>query len=288
MNTTYKNIKSIILGSALALFLSTAVTGLALANGGFIKLSTYYAMPEQDVQVQGENFPPNENVSVTLGAASQNTQSNAGGIFSSGNFKIPYSAAQSTVEVKAETQNETAKTSLVVGGFYPNVTPNAWYVVRGGKVWFAGQGFAPNEKVKVKANGQDWGEVESNSSGSFSSPEYALPYQGGQVTFAFIGVSSNASSSRTVHVAGNQPHIVLSTYYAPGGSRVVVTGHDFGSGEAVNLNFEGLNFGSPIANSAGKFTHVITVPSSSGKKNIQAQGLTTNLSANAIFTIASF
>lgn len=284
----YFKLKNSMLGGFLALFLSVAVTGTALANSGFIRLSNYFAEPNSQVKVSGENFGANQNLNVSMDGQNQNVETSASGSFNEVKFNVPFSSQNSKLEIKAEGGGQTAKAFLSVGGYYPNVTPSAWYVVRGGSVNFSGQGFAPNETIKVKANGEDRGEVESNSSGSFASPEYALPYQGGPVKFTFSGQLSKAVSSRTITMASNQPHIVLSTYYAPGGSKVVVTGHDFGSGEAVNINFEGLNFGSPIADSLGKFTYEITIPSSSGKKNIQAQGLTTNLKANAVFTISTF
>ncbi len=219
---------------------------------------------------------------------SQNVETSVSGSFNDVKFDVPFSSQNSELEIKAEGGGQTAKAFLSVGGYYPNVTPSAWYVVRGGSVNFSGQGFAPNETVKVKANGEDRGEVVSNSNGKFTSPNYSLPFVGGAVSFSFTGVLSQKTSERTVHVAKNQPHVILNSYYLPGGSNAEIKGYDFGANESISIFLEGVKSGVVSTNQEGYFSTVISLPiSGAGKKTIMASGVFSGLSSSAIVTTSN-
>lgn len=278
--------KSIFIGLGVLGFI---LSGFSVAVAApYMNLSSYYIYPGQNFGVMGGGFAANSFINLGFLGENKNTLANTEGDFGGVEFTVPYNAVNSTVEVAANSSSQSVVSKITIAGFYPNVTPNSWYFPRGGKVSFTGVGFAPNEKIIVMANGQNRGELDSNNSGFFSSTDFDLPYQGGAVEFTFTGEKSKASSSRTVTVASNQPHVVFNTYYAGPGSKVTVTGHDFGAGEAVNLNFEGLNFGSPIANANGYFSHEITIPNQVGQKSLVATGLVSGLKASADFTISGF
>ncbi len=87
----------------------------------------------------------------------------------------------------------------------------------------------------------------------------------------------------------SSPQITLTPSSGPPGTLVAVNGTGYGSKENVAISFAGNVLGHVLTDITGVFSTQITIPTSapSGKQIVQATGLRTHVSAQAVFTVTT-
>ena len=261
MNTNiFKKSKKIFLGFT-ALVMAAAIAGPALADWNYITLSSYYVLPGQSITVSGAGFAANEAINISLANNSVSTTANSQGVFTGPAITVPNSAIGSNVTVTAQgNAGHTSTASLVIGTYYPHVTPSSYFVNRGSTVSFSGIHFGPNEAISIMLGGSQIGTATTTPDGSFSTAPFVVTYAAGDQTFTFTGQTTHTSDTATVKVSGTHPVITLSTYYAPAGTPITINGQFFGTSEKINLNFGGTDLGTITTTAAGTFSFQTTVP----------------------------
>ncbi len=159
---------------------------------------------------------PNELVTLSIGAHTKTITTNALGQFTSGPFLISFNDSNGALSISAEgVWGDSGTANLVVGTFYPQITPSNYYVMPGGQISFTGINFAPHEKVLAKVNGTSFATLTADTYGNIISSSFSAGYVPGQYTYTFTGEKSGTSSSRVVMVASFNPYFSLSQYYDP-------------------------------------------------------------------------
>lgn len=172
------------------------------------------------------------------------------------------------------------------GWDYVFVQPDAYYKIQGSSIQFTGSHFMPGETVTISLPHTTVSTATADSSGNFTSSWITVPYNIGQRVFTFTGNQSQIPFPVYVQVGSGSPWIELSSYYAPAGSSVTISGHQFGGNENVNVMWSGANVGTAHTDSNGNFTFTTNVPSSSASQTtISASGAETNLSASQPFSL---
>lgn len=263
----------------------------ALADSHYIILSNYYALPGQTIKVTGNGFTPTETINVSLAGMEKVATADLAGSFTTTAFVIPFSAINSTQTVSATgSLGHSSSANLVVGTFYPNVTPSSWYVAPGGNINFSGVGFAPNEDVAIIGMGKSI-IATTGGNGNFNSSNISIPYAPpGDHTFTFTGKTSGVVRNITVSIANEPAYLVLNNYVGSSGTPLQINGSAFGVAEDVNVAYQGIPLGSIAATNTGQFsfnTQVIT-SDALGPKTIIAVGTQTGKTAQAIFTLSNY
>jgi len=144
----------------------------------------------------------------------------------------------------------------------------------------------PGELVRV--GGAASAEVRADSAGSIITPAFIVPHGSGEWrTYALSGASSGASVSVTIRVAVAPAYLLLSTYYAPAGTALVLTGRQFGAHELVEFQMGDRVLGAARANAEGSAMLAAHVPSgAAGDVSVSARGLSTGKRASAHFVRA--
>ncbi len=173
------------------------------------------------------------------------------------------------------------------GWYYVFVRPDAYYKIQGSPIRFSGTHFMPGERVAISADGMNTRTVVADSSGSFTTSRMIVPYGVGMRTYTFTGASSRTAFPVEITVGSGNPWIVLSNYYAPAGTAITVSGHQFGGNENVRVAFGGVDRGSAMTDQEGNFSLVISVPSGSpSQSTITATGEVTHMSTSQPFSVA--
>lgn len=161
----------------------------ALADGQYVQLSQYYALPGQTVRAMGGNFAAGELVVVTLDGQTQTVTTQAQGTFETAAFSIPFGRGEYDLRLEARGERTGVATAHVrVGTFYPVITPSMWYVQPGSMVQFRGSGFAPGERVEVVRAGQVLETATADAQGQLTTQSSMIPYRaGGALEYAFTG-----------------------------------------------------------------------------------------------------
>lgn len=178
-------------------------------------------------------------------------------------------------------------TGATLGQYYVFVSPDNYYKLRGDQVTFYGNHFSPNEVVNVLVNGIKIDTVVTNAYGNFISKSYQVTFTDAKIPYTFVGTRSGLSFTSTITVSGGGAWITLSSYYAPAGSSIVVSGHNFAKNETVNVWFEGIYQGGIVADSSGDFNKIITITTrGAGDKSVRALGLRSGIMATQSFSQA--
>jgi hypothetical protein len=136
-------------------------TGYQFINGFYPwgEASSYYVLPNAPLGFKGRHFAPYEPVKLFDGNNNLITTFTADG---GGNFDtvstiptIPWDWYSSNRTYHMEGQMTGAKSSLevVIGHFWPNITPKSYYVPFNYTMEVKGENFAPNEQVDLYLNG---------------------------------------------------------------------------------------------------------------------------------------
>ncbi len=249
--------------------------------------STWYTTPGTTVTFTGSGFSGNETVNIQLNNANVGTATtNANGGFTSEAITIPYNASSAHFTFNGQSSHANASIDISLAGFIHQVEPSTWYTPAGSNVTFTGSGFANGETITITLNNNEVGTVTVNGEGGFTTNAIIIPYGTNAANFKFVGSSSGANVSIPITIAELSAAVVLSTYYANGGSPLTVTGMGFGSNENVAITFGGQNLGTATANGNGDFTLETTVPYlTAGDKSVQAKGENSNAIATTNFTM---
>lgn len=192
----------------------------------------------------------------------------------------------STDSTSSSNSTTTQTTSSPAGWDYVFVQPDAYYKIQGSTVTFSGSHFAPHETVTIMSGNTQIGTVVADASGDFTTGAFTVPYNLGQQAFSFLGNQSQLSFPVQISVGSGSPWIGLSSYYAPVGSTVTISGHQFGGNENVTLSWGGISVGTAHTDAQGNFSFTTTIPStSSSQTTISATGVQTNLTTSQPFSL---
>lgn len=242
---------------------ATAETDITIA--GFMpqmELSTYYAMPGEEIFVSGSGFAPDELITVSMNGASTTITANPNGEFLTANaFIAPLSGTTLHFEAIGEHSNTLVQTDITLAPLYPMIAPDTWYLPSGGTIHFSGSGFGANEVVTAKKGIAILGTVQTDGTGSFENFTVVTEFGNTrEVVYSFTGNESGASVSAPITVAGLQPYIALDNYYVLPGTSITVTGAGFSPNESVSITLGTAN-GVGSADSNGMLTETtLTVP----------------------------
>lgn len=247
-------------------------------------------IPGQTIYVSGGGFQANEKMNVYFQTTKNgviSTTTDTTGAFtvqltlpSTYNPSATYSihAVSSDGSEHAEVKFVFNKLSFAVNGFPYYNQP----------ITFVGSNFAIGETVNIIWNYQQPDQytiasVQADYAGSFNIflPAPSTPGQS-TVTVAAIGATSKLTATSTIQI---YPTIDLSPTTAVAGTKVTVSGGNFGATETINLLFNGTAIATATSKSDGTFTTSFKIPPVSGAGNItvQATGATSGISATTTF-----
>jgi hypothetical protein len=171
----------------------------------YIILSSYYRLPNQTFTVSGRGFGVNEDVHVSFAGQTVAVTANNVGEFTAANISVPFSVINSnqTVTAHGVTSGLHKSATLVVGTFYPFVSPSAYFFLPGQNISFNGIRFAPGEQVAMRRGGENIGTFTADGSGSFSTGSALVPSFPGNYTYTFTGSLTGLVS--TVNIIVGQP-----------------------------------------------------------------------------------
>lgn len=168
--------------------------------------SAWYILPGQPLSFSGAGFAPHEMIRIQnqAGSAVLSAQASGSGSFSSPLLTVPFGWQGSvrSFTVKGVSSGATATPNpirIVVGTFYPQITPSGWWVPHGESMHVSGTGFAPNEHVRLRVNGSIAGEARADGNGNVRIDMQA-PSSGLRATLTAVGLSSGKSSTRMIYL----------------------------------------------------------------------------------------
>ncbi|MCL5667061.1 MAG: hypothetical protein M1383_04805 [Patescibacteria group bacterium] len=275
---------------------SNTASAFTVSVGSFnpqITPSEYYLIPGKSFTVWGTGFAPEEEVSVQAGGESDVVVTDKYGVFqTSGPFAAPYSGSDN-IRVKAAGLNSgvSADLDIGIGGLYPNIVPDNYYILSGGKINFSGYGFAPNENVTM-SDGQDaLAVIPTDEYGNFTGQAVTAPFGPDRnVTYKFTGDKSGASAGADIAIAALRPLVSLDSYYATPGSTIYVWGINFSPGETVTVTAGSSTAASLVDKNGVASTTPIVLPfnNSSNTLDVVMTGNTSKASGFAALSLAPF
>jgi hypothetical protein len=256
---------------------SGATASLDISLGSFFPTlvsDNYFASPGSTINLTASGFAPNESLSVSGNSITPKTvQTNALGtaVFP---VNIPFGVLLKTIVINV-TGNQSGVTDNISINIAPSlaqVSPSTYFATPGSTVTYTGTGFAPNESVSVTQNGIPAAPIIASPTGTFSSG-LAAPFNSTVAHLVFTGAVSGVSLPLDISLAQFHPTIILSTYYAQGGSPLTVTGSGYSANETITLAMEGATFGTTVSDINGVFSFPSSIPFSlAGLKTITALG----------------
>ena len=259
-----------------------------------ISPSSFYVKPGESVTLSGTGFAANEPVNVSLaGGKTVAVTADAAGSFAAAG---PFPAGQggTTLHLAAAGVNSAAKAEVdvPVGGLYPEITPDQWYVPSGRNILFSGYGFAPEEDVILTGEGNTvMATILTDLAGAFTNLLVKTGFGGNrQSVYAFRGTMSGAAAEAAITMAGLQPYVSLNTYYAAPGTAVLLSGTGFAADEPVTITL-GSATAYAAADEAGNVTAApITIPfdATGTAVSVTALGDNSGASGSTFLTLAPF
>lgn len=247
---------------------NVVIRGEGLASGN-VGTNAYYVIPFSPtisvsgsgnvpgsvLTVTGSDFAPNETVNASLASASAAaTASGAGAI--SVSLTIPaISPGVYTVSATGAGSGAVGSTWFYVGGFYPSLTPSAWYVPAGQNLSFTGAGYMPLETVDISIGSTSFASAVANGTGGFTTPSIQTPWSLAGTSPVFVGTGQTSGVSASVPVAVGQlyPAAYPSAWYILPGGTLAFSGSGFSPGETVAVNHGTSTLASFSADQNGNF-----------------------------------
>jgi len=253
--------------------------------------NSYYVLPGAPLSFSGSGFAPNEVVTAKYNGTTLATfTTNASGAFSgpaSTSLPVSLSNTTATITFTGATSKATTSFDITIGQLYPSITPSTWYTGAGSIISLTGSGFAPNEGISVTI-GTQHASTTTDSTGAFTLGSIQLPKVGGAaLSIVATGAKSLASVSVSIFVTGVSPWITFSTYWAQGGSPLIINGNSFAGGEQVGMYSASGAIGTTTADQSGNFAFSTTVPfAPSGSLTITAVGADSTAQASGAIFVA--
>jgi hypothetical protein len=266
-----------------------------------LALSTGSTTPYSIITASGVGFAPGETVSVTLGSATASGSASSTGALASVSIAVPNMPVGSyIVKAVGAASGASAVGYLYVGGFFPSVSPSAYFLMPGAPLTFTGSGFAPGETVSVQVSGATMSTPLTtftvDAAGAFKNAGQiiiSLLNAGQSESFTLIGQTSNASASTGITVGQFFANVSPSDYFVMPGAAVSFNGSGFAPGEAITVTED---MGAAVvstftADTAGAFMLAgpVTIPfAEAGKTHVfHLAGGQTKASADATITVGT-
>lgn len=189
---------------------SGAVAALAVDTAKFnpwLAADKYFAAPRDVVKVSGHGFAAGEKVRITAGPATIEAPTNTRGDTPTIQLTVPFGIGKEglTIAFTGEQSGAQASTIVSVKTFLPSLSPSTYYFTPGQVFTVAGNGFAPDEPVKILLNGGEQATVQTDAKGHLVSPPLPISPLGADATIEFDGQLSKTSVSVKITVAKPQP-----------------------------------------------------------------------------------
>ncbi|MGE5298219.1 MAG: hypothetical protein ACM3KM_03585 [Acidobacteriaceae bacterium] len=148
------------------------------------------------------------------------------------------------------------------------ITLSSYYALPTQGVSVSGDGFFPNEPVRVSLVGANQ-QVITDSGGRFTSDPFTIPYGviNSTITARAVGGRSGYVSAAKLKVGTYYPVVEPSSYYLQRGSSVTFTGRDFAPNEIVTVKNGAATVGKIQANDSGSIlAESILIPNTAGAR----------------------
>ncbi|MDB5225624.1 MAG: hypothetical protein JWL87_576 [Candidatus Adlerbacteria bacterium] len=280
------------MGAVLSLFAFASIAFAAAPSLSVSGGNTAYA----PITVGGSGFAAGEQVQVLLGLSNTTATANAQGAFSGAALTIPNVPSGLYIVIGiGQTSGQVAFSYLYVQSLYPQVSPSSWYMAPGSMLSWSGSGFAPNEPITVKRDGETIASFAADANGAFTNAGAStVPFSlhGGTNAYVIKGGNTGASMSMSLSVADLYPYVSPSAWYILPGNMVTFTGGGFGLNEPVSVYLgdddEAVAHG--IADASGSFMGQaqVTIPYGTGLAEYRVVGDLSEAAAEAPITRANF
>jgi len=256
------------------------------SSAAWLTLNPYSGNASSTVGVSGFGFGSNEKVGLNLDGNSAQASTDNSGTFN-GSLTVPQQPAGSyTVNANGRSSGTSASAPYYINGYYPKVTPSAWFLTPGQTLSFAGNGFAPNETVIV--SGDENFTVTADQNGNFSKAgSMIVPYswQNQKQSFAFAGNRSAYHITINTSVGSFYPNLNPSSYYVGVGQGMNASATGFAPNEQVQFQINGSSVGQQRADGSGNASIGFTAPSSGSNFTLTAVGLSSGRTVSHTITL---
>lgn len=166
--------------------------------------SSNYVVPGDTVSFSGNGFAAGESVTLFLGTQKITSwAANGSGSFTNaGSYNVPFALKDSSryFSVVGSVSKYPISINVVVGTFYPTLTPSTYLTSRGSSMTAEGENFAPHEPVTLTINNSTVLTNMANAQGNVSWT-FGVPQQGIEFRISAVGLWSNTHASQTVTLA---------------------------------------------------------------------------------------
>jgi hypothetical protein len=220
----------------------TTSAGVTIGNYyAYASPTSYYLLPGQTETFTGGGFAANEKVDVFAGSNASSTVSlttdATGSFMNAGSILVPFGSANNIAfTLKGEESRAQAATTIAVGGYFPNLSPSAYYVTPNTSITIAGSGYAPNEGITLSVSGNaTTTSATTTAMGTFNAP-VTIPFSAsGSATITAVGNQSMASGAVSVALAHFYPQITPYSWFVYPGGAISYSGTNFVPGETVTM-----------------------------------------------------
>lgn len=258
----------------------------------WVNPSAWYILPGNAVTFTGGGFGGSEGISVYYGTdpspVAHFSADSSGNFTAQGSVTIPYGTGTASYRLAGDNSGAEADAPITRALFYPSITPSAYYSAPGGFLTLGGSGFVPNEDIAITVNGTAAGTAHTDGTGSFSGASVHMSTTPNTTaTIQAVGQTSSATATAGIAIGAYYTWEELSTWWAMGGSPLIITGHNFAAGETVAASSGSQDLGSAAANNAGDVIIATHVPHGApGSADVTLTGQTSGAPASVTMTIS--
>ncbi|MBI2030445.1 hypothetical protein HYT05_02375 [Candidatus Kaiserbacteria bacterium] len=164
----------------------------------------WYALPGQWLGFYGIGFAPGETIRITGGNGAVDlsaTADGAGAFNISQAVMIPFEWQNTTrtFTIRGNTSQWPSVFTIVVGTFYPQISPSTYWIGVGQSMSVSGISFAPGEHVRMYVNDSEVAQTTADGAGNVSF-SITAPSLGSSATLSARGVLSGLSSTRVIYL----------------------------------------------------------------------------------------
>lgn len=248
------------------------------------------------ITVSGSGYAPGERVDILFGG---DTGSRVGYVIAkpdgtfAGRISIPSSAAmESHTIIATQKSGSRATTTYTVTERVINVDVTPSSVKPGAVVTMTGSGFGPSKVVNIywgSDSGPRLGYRTTDSSGKFTG-RVTVPKTATVGDYLIVAREQDSGPTGSATISVTVPQVTVSPTSQTSGKVVSVAGSGFGSGEIVDIRWDGPNgrlVGYRTTSSSGSVSGAVTVPAGTvpGDYSIVLIGRTSGWSGSATLTV---